>query len=41
MNILYNMGIALYRSAAQLAAKRSDKVRKMINGVLDKIYQNK
>lgn len=32
MNILYNMGIALYRSAAQLAAKRSDKVRKMIDG---------
>lgn len=32
MNILYNMGIALYGVAARIAATRSDKVRKMITG---------
>lgn len=32
MNILYNMGIALYGAAARIAATRSDKVRKMITG---------
>ena len=32
MNCLYNMGIALYVAAARLAAMRSDKVRKMIDG---------
>lgn len=37
MNILYNMGIALYGFAARMAAKRSDKVRKMIDGQNDAI----
>lgn len=32
MNILYNMGIALYGAAARIAATRSNKVRKMITG---------
>lgn len=32
MNILYNMGIALYGAVARIAATRSDKVRKMITG---------
>lgn len=32
MNILYNTGIKLYSLAARLAATRSDKVRKMIEG---------
>lgn len=32
MNILYNMGIALYGAVARMVAMRSDKVRKMIDG---------
>ena len=32
MNPLYNAGIRLYRSAARIAALRSPKVRRMIQG---------
>lgn len=32
MNFLYNIGIGLYHLGAKIAATRSEKVRKMIDG---------